>query len=221
MKKLLLLILLFTITVTMTACSTGVPETPEYDIPKEGPVVLNELQYSSYLSSNNPVMTIEVANMGEMKLQLFPSIAPITVDAIISYIERGDYENNEFHRVINEFMIQAGRLDDPYCSFLGEMNNNEDFTGTNDLSHFRGVLSMARVGGFYNSQSSQFFIVDAYSPYLDDEYAGFGGLISGFNILDFIAAMQEEGSDVPTEKITITNITIELNGYEPSAPVCD
>lgn len=220
MKKIRTLILLLTTVVLLSSCD-GTEEETGYDIPDEGAVVLNELPYSSYLSSNNPVMIIEVEGMGEMRLQLFPDVAPNTVNAIISYIQRNDYVDNEFHRVWNEFMIQAGKLDAPYCTFVGEMNNNSDFEGTNDLSHYRGVISMARIGGMYNSQSSQFFIVHADSLFLDEEYAAFGGMISGFNILDFIAPMGDQANTVPAERVTITNITIELNGYSPDSPVCE
>lgn len=219
MKKLLSLLLLLTISFSLSGCDRA-EEPDKYDVPKEGGIILNELPYSQYLSSNNPVMTIEVEGMGEMKLQLFPEVAPNTVNAIISYIQRGDYVDNEFHRVWNDFMIQGGKLDEPYCTFVGEMNNNSDFLGTNDLTHHRGVLSMARIGGMYNSQSSQFFIVHQNSFFLDNEYATFGGMISGFNILDFIAPMGTEANTVPAERVVITNITIELNGYTPETPTC-
>lgn len=219
MKKLLTAILLFTIAFSLSAC--GGDDTPtDYNIPREGAIILNELPYSSYLGSNNPVITIEIDRMGEMKLQLFPEVAPNTVNSIIAYIERGDYEDNEFHRVINDFMIQGGNLSSPSCTTIGEMNNNPDFEGTNDLQHYRGVISMARVGGLYNSQTSQFFIVHASSYFLDEEYVTFGGLISGFNILDFIAPMGDNSNSVPAERVTITNITVELNGYTPESPVC-
>lgn len=219
MKKILTATLLLIMTVSLTACGNGGLE--DYDIPRESAVVLNELPYSAYLSSDNPVMTIEVERMGEMKLQLFPDVAPNTVNSIIAYIQRGDYENNTFHRVINDFMIQGGNIASPSCTIVGEMNNNPDFEGTNDLRHYRGVISMARVGGLYNSQTSQFFIVHESSFFLDEEYATFGGLISGFNILDFIAPMGDNTNSVPEETVVISNITIELNGYTPESPVCE
>jgi len=220
MKKLLTAVLLLTMTFSLSACGSDDDTPTEYDIPREDAIILNELAYSSYLSSSNPVITIEVERMGEMKLQLFPEVAPNTVNSIIAYINRGDYENNEFHRVINEFMIQGGRLDSPSCTTVGEMNNNPDFEGTNDLQHYRGVLSMARIGGMYNSQTSQFFIVHQSSYFLDEEYVTFGGMISGFNILDFIAPMGDNSNSVPAERVTITNITVELNGYIPESPIC-
>lgn len=226
MKKLLLLLASFTVALALTGCGTNDTEDPidnpiTHDIPEEGTIRYNDLDYSTYLSDDNPVMTIVVEGMGEMKLQLFPDVAPITVDAIISYIQRGDYQDNEFHRVWSGFMIQGGRLTDPYCTFLGEMNNNSAYTGENNLSHYRGVLSMARIGGDYDSNSSQFFIVHQDSEFLDGEYTGFGGLVSGFNILDYIAPMGNQSNTVPAERVTITNITIELNGYVPNTAQCD
>ncbi len=79
---------------------------------------------------------------------------------------------------------------------------------------------MARIGGYYNSQSSQFFIVHDDALFLDDEYATFGGVVSGFNILDFIAPMGDNSNSVPANRVTISNITIELNGYTPNSPEC-
>jgi peptidyl-prolyl cis-trans isomerase B (cyclophilin B) len=158
MKKLIHLLLITIVISTLTACGNDDSIETGYDIPKEQGIILNSLPYASYLSNNNPVMTIEVEGMGDLVLQLFPDVAPNTVNSIIAYIQRNDYQDNEFHRVWDGFMIQGGMLDSPYCTIVGEMNNNPDFDGTNDLSHSRGVISMARVGGLYNSQSSQFFI---------------------------------------------------------------
>ena len=118
-------------------------------------------------------------------------------------------------------MIQAGKLDEPYCMIKGEMNNNPDYDENNDLKHYRGVISMARVGGYYNSQTSQFFIVHNNSFGLDGEYASFGGVISGFNVLDFIASMQEQDTEQPYERVVIEDISVELNGYSPESPICE
>ncbi len=220
MKKLLLFILMNAIMFTLVACDSESGK-KVYDVPREGAIILNELPYSGYLSSHNPVMIIEVEGMGEIRLQLFPDVAPNTVNSIISYIQRGDYEDNDFHRVMENFMIQAGKLDEPYCMIKGEMNNNPDYDENNDLKHYRGVISMARVGGYYNSQTSQFFIVHNNSFGLDGEYASFGGVISGFNVLDFIASMQEQDTEQPYERVVIEDISVELNGYSPESPICE
>lgn len=206
---------------TLSSCQDREEEPTTYDVPAEGFINLNELPYRDYLSNQNPVITITVEGIGQMQLQLFPDIAPNTVNNIIAYINRGDYSDNEFHRIWDGFMIQGGMLDEPYCTIVGEMNNNPNFEGDNDLSHYRGVISMARVGGLYDSQSSQFFIVHEDSAFLDNEYAAFGGLVSGFNVLDFIAPMGTEQNTTPEERVVITSITVDLNGYTYESPVCE
>lgn len=222
MKKILLLIMIV-LSITLTGCKKTeiVDETEKYEIPKETAINKQELAYSSYLKLSNPEITITIKDMGDIVLQLFPDIAPNTVNNIIAYANRGDYVDNDFHRVMIDFMIQGGRLASPSCSIQGEMNNNPDFNGDNDLPHYRGVISMARVGGDYNSNSSQFFIVHADSFFLDNEYATFGAVVSGFNILDFIANMNDGVSQVPSETVYIENITVELNGYVTLPAICE
>lgn len=216
MKKLLLTVLLAS-TLLLAGCTK---EEPRYTI-EEDTTDYTKVAYVNYLSEDNPVITIKVVDMGEIKIELFPSQAPNTVNNIIAYIQRGDYEFNEFHRVVTDFVIQGGALDNPSCTILGEMNNNNDFTGDNKLKHYRGIISMARYGGQYNSASSQFFIVHEDSLFLDDEYAAFGGVVAGMNIVDFIANMENGSTQMPTESIVIENITVELNGYEYTEPVCE
>lgn len=218
MKKLLLLLTVVMLTFSLSACKE---EEPRYDIPEEETILKTSLPYYDFMRLNNPIVTIHVEDMGEIVLELFPDEAPNTVANFIAYIEREDYKGNTFHRVIEDFMIQGGKLESPSCTIIGEMNNNSDFSGTNDLSHYRGVISMARVGGNYNSGSSQFFINHVDYPYLDDEYAPFGGMISGFNILDFIATRDTDNGDAPIESIVIENITVDYNGYTKVNPVCE
>jgi peptidyl-prolyl cis-trans isomerase B (cyclophilin B) len=219
MKKVLLITTALVLSLLLTACTE---ETKSYDIPREESISLNELPYSEFIKLGNPTVTITVKDMGDIVIQLFPDEAPNTVANFIAYAQRGDYENNEFHRVVQDFMIQGGKLDSPSCTIVGEMNNNPVFDGDNNVSHVRGVISMARVGGLYNSQSSQFFIVHQNATFLDDEYAAFGGVIRGFNILDFIAEMNTDSStELPYEPVYIENITVELNDYELISPVCE
>jgi len=222
MKKLLTVTLLLLFTFTLTSCKGEEVVLPTgYDIPEEGTVIKNNLPYYDFFRLNNPVITITVKDMGDIVIELFPEQAPNTVANFIAYAERGDYVDNTFHRVMVDFMIQGGRLTSPSCTIQGEMNNNPLFTGDNSISHNRGVISMARVGGNYDSGSSQFFIVHADSLFLDDEYASFGGVISGFNILDFIANMNDGVSQVTYEPVYIENITVELNGYTAPTTVCE
>jgi len=187
-----------------------------YDVPIEEDVVLTELPYYDYLSETNPVVTITVEGMGVMTLELFPTLAPNTVDNFISYIQSESYTDSIFHRVIENFVIQGGIVENTQCSIDGEFESNGF---TNDLSHYRGVLSMARTKE-KDSATSQFFIVHHDYPNLDENYATFGGLTSGFNVLDFIAGITTGSADNPLKDIVIESITVELNGYVPSTPVC-
>jgi len=219
MRKLIILLLVLS-SIALVGCKKD-DEPIEYDIPAEGTIDKLLLPYSEYFRLDNPVITIEVKYMGEITIELFPQLAPNTVNSMIKYINDGDYANNSFHRVVNSFMIQGGGLTDPSCTIQGEMNNNPAYEGTNGLSHYAGVISMARVGGLYDSASSQFFIVHNDSSFLDNEYATFGGVVKGFNIVDFIAKMEVEGTELPSDDIIITNITVEMNGYVASAPICE
>lgn len=220
MKKLLLVTLCITMVFTLSSCKKEEEEIT-FDVPKENFVNLQELGYAEYLKLSNPVVTISVHGMGDIKMQLFPDVAKGTVDNFILYIQEGDYDDNEFHRVVNGFMIQAGILEETVCTIVGEMNNNIYFPIENNLSHFRGVLSMARVSGDFNSAQSQFFIMHVNYKGLDNEYAGFGGVTSGFNVIDYIANLNEPEFDgPPSVPVYIDSITVDLNGYVPGDRVC-
>ncbi|MCD6482641.1 MAG: peptidylprolyl isomerase [Candidatus Izimaplasma sp.] len=219
MKKLLLVLLSLIVSLGLSGCEKEV-ETPEptgFDVPDEVYVNLQELPYAEYLNLSNPVVTITVEGMGDIVIQLFPSIAPNTVNNFIAYIQAGVYTNNEFHRVIKDFMIQAGEIDDPTCIISGEMTNNGF---ENPLVHDRGVISMARIGGDYDSGSSQFFIMHAKSNFLNEEYAAFGGVVSGFNVLDYIANLNDGTSEIPSVPVYITSITVDLKGKTYEEPIC-
>ena len=157
----------------------------EYDgiVEPDSDIDLSSLPYSEYLDEANPVITIVVDGIGIMTLELFPSVAPNTVNNFIMYIENGDFAGNSFHRVIENFMIQGGNTFSTTCPINGDFIANGF---NNDLSHDRGVISMARTS-VMNSATSQFFVMHADSYFLDGNYAAFGGLIDGFNVLDYIA----------------------------------
>ena len=186
----------------------------EFDI--GDPVDLSTLPYFEYLSVNNPVITITIEDFGIIEIELFPDVAPNTVNNFIMYIQDGDFTNNSFHRVIEDFMIQGGNTNSTTCPIDGDFSTNGV---TNTLEHFRGVISMARTS-YPNSATSQFFIVHENSHFLDGSYATFGGMISGFNLLDYIAQVDTNSYDGPLESVVIESITVELNGYVPSTPVC-
>ncbi|MDC0558967.1 peptidylprolyl isomerase [Candidatus Izimaplasma bacterium] len=226
MKKIILITLTIITVLTLSACNNRIAKIASkpvtrvrfiHDAPESYNVNLQTLDYLEYLSFNNPIVTVKIDQLGEIKIQLFPEVAPNTVNSFIKYIQDEAYTSNEFHRVVTGFMIQAGRLVDPSCTIQGEMANNEI---SNDLSHVKGVVSMARLGGNYDSGSSQFFIVAAAALFLDNEYAGFGGVVDGFYIVDYLASLQSEYSESPVVPIIIESITVDLRGYTPQVPIC-
>jgi len=218
MKKIMMLTLSLILVFTLAGCKKDDVEEFEFDVPKSYNVNIQELGYAEYLSLSNPVVTINVRDMGEIKIQLFPRLAPNTVNNFIKYIEAGAYTDNLFHRVINGFMLQGGAVEDPTCTIEGEMTNNGF---ENPLLHYIGVISMARVGGDYDSASSQFFIVHQSSAFLNNEYASFGGVVTGFHLVDYIASLNDaEVNEVTIAPVYIDSITVELNGYVPEEPIC-
>ncbi len=164
-----------------------------------------------------PVVTISVQNYGDMTLILYPNIAPITVNNFINYIVNGDYDGSTFHRVIENFMIQGGMVDETVCPIYGEFTNNGF---ENPLLHTRGVLAMARTMVSNNTQTSQFFIMHQDEPYLDGSYTTFGKLQTGYDVLDMIASQATDANDAPLQQIVIEEITIDLDGYELQEVEC-
>ena len=200
MKKSLFLV------VFLTMLLTGCKSEPAFD----------DAEYKEYFSKSNPVVVITVKDMGEMTLELFPDVAPNSVNNFIAYIQNKDYSGTTFHRVIEGFMIQGGIIDNTSCPIAGEFSSNGF---ANDLSHYRGVISMARTS-VKNSATIQFFIMHQDSFHLDGNYAAFGGLTRGANILDEIAAIATGSADNPLLGVIIESITVDLNGYDPDEPVC-
>ncbi|MBR6726943.1 MAG: peptidylprolyl isomerase [Clostridia bacterium] len=147
-------------------------------------------------------------------VELYPDKAPVTVENFQTLVEDGFYNGLTFHRVYKGFMIQGGDPDGNGTGgspnkILGEFSFNPAFEGINDLSHSRGVISMARRSDSYNSASSQFFIMHANNPKLDGQYAAFGRVVAGMETVDTIANVEVErqstGSEVtkPVERIVI------------------
>ena len=157
----------------------------------------------------NPVVTIEMENGDIMKAELYPEIAPNTVNNFISLIKKGFYDGLIFHRVISGFMIQGG---DPNGDGTGgsEENIKGEFSNNgvdNDISHTRGTISMARASD-PDSASSQFFIVQADSTFLDGDYAGFGHVTEGMDIVDKIQKVKTDRNDRPEEDVVIKKVTV-------------
>lgn len=160
----------------------------------------------------NPMVEIEMENGGIMRLELYPDIAPITVENFLDLVNDGFYDGLIFHRVINNFMIQGG---DPTGTGMGGSENTikGEFAQNgvkNDLSHTRGVISMARSQS-YDSASSQFFIVHQDSTYLDRSYAAFGKMVDGYDVLDEIATTPTDSSGKPLTDQVIKTIRVVEN----------
>ncbi len=141
---------------------------------------------------SNPIITIEMENGGIIRAELYPEIAPITVANFVSLTKKGFYDGLTFHRIIRGFMIQGGDPKGNGTGGPGHTIKGEFYANgvKNDLKHTRGVLSMAR-SAMPNSAGSQFFIMHQDAPHLDGQYAAFGKVIEGMDVVDGIA-------DVPT-----------------------
>ena len=167
---------------------------------------------------SNPIVTIEMENGDVMKAELYPEIAPNTVNNFISLINKGFYDGVCFHRVISGFMIQGGDpkgTGGPGYSIKGEVSANGF---KNELKHDRGVLSMARTMA-PNSAGSQFFIMHENSPHLDGQYAAFGKLIEGIDVVDKICAVRTDYNDRPRTPQVMKKVTVDTFGVEYAEPV--
>ncbi len=167
----------------------------------------------------NPIITITMANGDVMKAELYPEIAPNTVNNFISLIKKGFYDGKIFHRVIPGFMIQGGcpngtGMGGPGYTIPGEFAYNGF---PNDLKHTPGVLSMARAM-HPDSAGSQFFIMHETSPHLDGQYAGFGMIIEGMDVVDSIAMTRTNFRDKPLKEQKIATMTVETFGVEYPEP---
>ncbi len=168
----------------------------------------------------NPIITFTMENGDVMKAELYPEIAPNTVNNFISLVKKGFYDGLIFHRVIRGFMIQGGcpngnGMGGPGYSIHGEFSQNGF---KNDLKHEPGVLSMARSMS-PNSAGSQFFLMHETSPHLDGAYAGFGKVIEGLDIVNKIAEVNTDYSDRPLAEQRIQSVTVDTCGVEYPEPV--
>jgi peptidyl-prolyl cis-trans isomerase B (cyclophilin B) len=168
------------------------------------------------MEQRNPVATIEVAGYDPMVVELYYDVAPNSVKNFIALANKGYYDGLIFHRVIKDFMIQGGGSTVSTCAIKGEFSANGH---TNNISHVRGVISMARTS-VKDSATSQFFIVHKDSAHLNGQYAAFGKLTSGFETLDAIAAVRTNFQDRPSTDIVITTITIDTFGVNYGKAEC-
>lgn len=167
----------------------------------------------------NPIVTFTMENCDVMKAELYPEIAPTSVNNFVNLVQKGFYDGLIFHRVIAGFMIQGGDpegtgMGGPGYSIKGEFASNGF---KNDLKHTRGVLSMAR-SMRPDSAGSQFFIMHQNAPHLDGDYAAFGKLIEGEDILDKIAGVDTDYSDRPRKPQVMKTVTVETFGEEYPEP---
>ena len=167
----------------------------------------------------NPVVTITMENGDVIKAELYPEVAPNTVNNFISLVKKGYYDGLIFHRVIRGFRIQGGcpqgtGMGGPGYSIKGEFSQNGV---KNDLKHTEGVLSMAR-SMMPNSAGSQFFIMHKDAPHLDGAYAAFGKVTEGMNIVDKIANERTDYSDRPLKEQKIKSMTVDTFGVDYPEP---
>ena len=171
------------------------------------------------MAEKNPIVTIEMNNGDIMKAELYPEIAPNTVNNFISLVNKGFYDGVIFHRVIRGFMIQGGDpqgtgVGGPGYSIKGEFSGNGF---ANDLKHTPGVLSKARTM-MPDSAGSQFFIMHETSPHLDGQYAAFGKICEGLDIVNKIAECATDYMDKPLEPQVMKKVTVETFGVDYPEP---
>ncbi|MCI8312066.1 MAG: peptidylprolyl isomerase [Lachnospiraceae bacterium] len=169
--------------------------------------------------AQNPVVTFEMEDGSIIKAELYPEIAPNTVNNFLSLVNKGFYNGLIFHRVIEGFMIQGGcpngtGMGDPGYSIKGEFTQNGF---KNDLKHTKGVLSMAR-SMMPDSAGSQFFIMHKVSPHLDGAYAAFGKVIEGMDVVNRIAQVDTDYSDRPIEPQVMKKVSAETFDVEYQEP---
>lgn len=169
--------------------------------------------------AQNPIVTITMESGDVMKLELYPDIAPVSVNNFISLIQKHFYDGLIFHRVIKGFMLQGGDpegtgMGGPGYSIKGEFSSNGV---ENDLKHTAGVLSMARSMN-PNSAGSQFFIMHKDAPHLDGSYAAFGKVVQGMDVVNKIAETATDYNDRPLENQVMKCVTVDTFGEEYPEP---
>lgn len=175
----------------------------------------NNNSNSAEETDSTPLVTMEMENGDKVEMELYPNIAPNTVANFVTLVEEGFYDGLIFHRVIPGFMVQGGDpegtgMGGPGYMIPGEFSSN-DFE--NPLEHERGVLSMAR-SQHPDSAGSQFFIMVEEAEHLNGEYASFGKVTSGMEVVDEIVSVERDANDKPLEDQVIKSMTVDLDGYK-------
>lgn len=203
------IVLVFAFVAILAACGTS--ETTKEQV--------SNADYAEKVKEN-PIVTITMANDEKVVLELYPKVAPNTVANFVSLAKEGKYDGLIFHRVIPGFMIQGGDpsgdgTGGPGYTIDGEFSNNDL---TNDLKHERGVISMARSGD-PNSAGSQFFIMVKASANLDGDYAAFGKVTKGMDVVDTIVNAPRDKADKPNSDQVMKKVEVDTKGFDYPAPV--
>ncbi|MBD8038025.1 peptidylprolyl isomerase [Solibacillus sp. A46] len=210
MKKFYWMFFMAILMLGLAACGTETTDNTEQGSAEDYTAAITE----------NPIVTITMENDEKIVIELEPKTAPNTVANFISLVEEGFYDGLIFHRVIPGFMVQGGDPDGtgmggPDYSIKGEFSSN-GFENT--LTHERGVLSMARTQQ-PDSAGSQFFIMVEAATHLDGDYASFGKVIEGMEVVDKIVAVERDGSDKPKENQIMKTVEVDTKGFDYPEPV--
>jgi len=210
-KKVVGLIMAITLCLSFSACTSSSNTSGSGSTSSSGSV--------DYSNASNPVATIVMSDGSMIKIELYPKAAPNTVNNFIYLANKDFYNGLTFHRIIPGFMIQGGDpkgdgSGGPGYSIAGEFKDNGF---ENDLKHTRGVISMARAQS-YDSAGSQFFIMVADNTSLDGQYAAFGKVTEGIEIVDKIVGAERDSNDKPLVPIVMSKVTVDLKGKTYSDP---
>ena len=216
-KKVIKIFLCMSVLFILSSCGNKEEENLNYTTSEVDGKTIYTIKTKKYVSSDKEtnLVMIDVRDYGIMVAELYPDKAPITVENFKNLVSKNFYSGLIFHRVMKNFVIQTG---DPQGNGIGgsdkTIKGEFEANGVkNDISHVRGVLSMARKKGSnpetsetFNSASSQFYIVQDDATYLDGKYAGFGKLVSGYDVLDKIASVETNMNDKPINDVVIKNV---------------
>lgn len=218
-NKTFILLILITVTILFTtACTTkNEKEIKEDNLGIKYRIETNETTLNKY-ETENPVVAIQIEDYGSIVIELYPEVAPNTVNNFISLVKSGFYDNNTFHRLVPGFVLQGGDPEGvgsggPGYTIKGEFSSNDI---ENNLKHEQGIVSMARSMD-YDSAGSQFFIMLDKASHLDGEYAAFGKIIDGWNNIENIVENEriaDNNSGKLANNLTITKAVIDLKGKE-------
>ena len=215
-KKILLLITLMIITIFTYGCTQNSEKKEENLLNIDYTQNTNELSLTQY-DTTNPVVAMYIENYGSVVIELYPEIAPNTVNNFISLVKSGFYDNNTFHRLVPGFVLQGGDpsgtgTGGPGYTIKGEFTSNGF---TINLKHTKGIVSMARTSISNDTAGSQFFIMLDDAPYLDEQYATFGKVIDGWSNIEKIVTTEtisDPDSGKLSHNLTIKKAVVDLKG---------